>query len=130
MNDNDSLRARLAAVREGDRVSVTIRTDSGPITITGPAFVGKYVTLYVGAYLLTDTHGNPYCTVLSLDSHTPAAPPEPEGDALVKDGDGDVWVPRHGTWWNRNTECDWTDLVRDFGPVTVYVPREKGEDRD
>lgn len=136
MPDRDDLRARLAAVRAGDEVRVTFKgyLSSGPITVYGKVWKGQRPSLWLGEYLLVCEDGSPGLLVLSLDSHTPATPPEPEQPAVyVEDPPitNVVWQPSGDRWWcgNRRISRDWPELVREF-PGTVYVPREKGEDRN
>lgn len=84
MNDRDDLRARLAAVREGDEVTVTMKDyrDRPVATLTGEVEESDTGALRVWIVVLRDVDGEPGHFVLSLDSHTPATPPEPEQPAV------------------------------------------------
>lgn len=53
--------------------------------------------------------------------------PEPDRDCLVMDRDGDIWRDTGcGVWEGESIEhvimYEWGDLLREYGPLTVYRP--------
>lgn len=54
----------------------------------------------------------------ALLSPEPVTEPGGGAYAVVKDGEGDLWVrDKDGLWGNSG--CDWDMLVRHYGPLTV-----------
>lgn len=131
---SDDLRAHLAAVRVGDTVTATFEFKGGELKVTGvvhdPEEFKGPLRLTSAGTLMWSVGESIATELLSLDSHTPATPPEPKGDVLVKDRDGHVWSLFPEGWSNGIKVLTWPEFVREHGPVIVYVPREKGEDRD
>ena len=49
--------------------------------------------------------------------------PEPEGDVIVLDADGDAWRLSNGMWRSDNRTVNWLRLLQ-YGPVKIYRAEE------
>jgi hypothetical protein len=57
----------------------------------------------------------------------PDPTPEPEGDVIVVDKDGDAWLRTGSGWLNERTEIqpwEWENVISEYGPVKIYRAEE------
>lgn len=59
---------------------------------------------------------------VTVEKVLPELPPEPMGDVILVDREGDIWQ-KHATctaWNHRSLDRGWAELIAEFGPMRVF----------